>query len=153
MPLLIKRSKKRQPKPQEKPTFTYLLGEKVDLNGSSEEAFLRAHIKEIRAYFISRTRHYEKIMGIQTPYKVSIRAMTSRYGSNSSKTHSISYSLYLYRYEEAIIDSVVIHELTHDAFRGHGPRFYKRLYRYCPDYDKLRKRLIHNDFEKKEAIQ
>ena len=151
VPILIKRHQKKEREQKEVDTScTYLLGVKVSLNGESEEAFLRKRVKEIKAYFTERTRYFEKQMKIEKPYRISIRGMKSRYGSNSSATHSISYSLYLYRYDPAIIDSVVIHELVHDTHRNHGVRFYNRLYRFCPDYDKLRKRLIHNDFERKE---
>ena len=149
LPSLVKRAHKRR-KPLEEASeegVIYILGKKVALpEGMDEKSYLQAHRKEAKAYFAERTRLYEKVMEIKTPYKIGVGLMRTRFGSNSSKTHTIHYSLYLYRFEEAIIDSVVIHELVHDRHRNHGYYFYKRLYRFCPDYDILRRKLIHNVF-------
>ena len=70
--------------------------------------------------------------------------MKTRFGSNSGKTHTICLSLSLYCYTQDCIDSVVIHELTHDTFPNHGKRFYAKLLKYCPDYWFLRRRLLYH---------
>ena len=61
----------------------------------------------------ARHRYYEKIIGVKKPYKVKIRKMTTRYGSNSLTTHSITYSLVLVHYSIDVVDSIIIHELAH----------------------------------------
>ena len=46
-----------------------------------------------------------------------------------------------------IIDSVIIHELAHHFVYDHSDNFYKVVYKYCPNYDILRKKLIKAEFE------
>ena len=41
-------------------------------------------------YMTNRNAYYERVMGISKPYKVHVKKMTTRYGSNSYSTHSIS---------------------------------------------------------------
>ncbi|MBQ7243982.1 MAG: M48 family metallopeptidase, partial [Bacilli bacterium] len=53
----------------------------------------------------------------------------------------------LMAFHPSIIDSVVVHELAHHYQFDHSKKFYDIVYRYCPDYDKLRKKLIHDQFE------
>ena len=73
--------------------------------------------------------------------------MKSRYGSNNKRSKTITYSLTLMHYSLEIIDSVVVHELTHCFVYDHSDNFYRLLYKYCPDYDKLRKKLIRAEFK------
>ena len=94
---------------------------------------------------IKRTRYYEMRMRIEEPYKVKIKKMHSRYGSNSSRTHSIQYADNLYCYSIDILDSLVVHELAHHFVRKHDKAFYDVVYKYCPNYKndnrKLKKRI------------
>ena len=73
--------------------------------------------------------------------------MKSRYGSNNKSTKTITYSLVLLHYSPEIIDSVIIHEIAHCFAYNHGDNFYKVVYKYCPNYDILRKKLIKAEFE------
>lgn len=43
----------------------------------------------------------------------------------------------LFAYKEEIIDSIIIHELSHIYVRHHDKKFYSIVYKYCPDYEKL----------------
>lgn len=99
--------------------------------------------KELLPYVERKVRELEPLMGVKRPYKVRVRKMTSRYGVNSEKTHSVTFSTVLYHYPPEVIDSVVVHELAHDFRRDHSKAFYRIVLRYCPDYwalhDKLRK--------------
>ena len=80
-------------------------------------------------------------------YQVKVRQMKSRYGSNNKSSKAITYSLVLLHYSPEIIDSVIIHELAHCFVYNHGDNFYKVVYKYCPNYDMLRKKLIRSEFE------
>ena len=82
-----------------------------------------------------------------THYIVKVRNMKSRYGSNNRQSKAITYSLVLLHYSPDIIDSVIIHELAHHFVYNHGSNFYKVVYKYCPNYDMLRKKLIKAEFE------
>ena len=88
-----------------------------------------------------RTRYYEKVMDIEKPYKVRVKNMSSRYGSNSSQTHAVSYAMILMHYTVDVIDSVVVHELAHDKVKNHSKKFYDVVYKYCPNYKVLDRRL------------
>lgn len=137
IPTLNRRIEKN--KPNESPKgegYTYILGEKVDIVYSEKELkkFALAKFEEI-------TRRCEAEMGIKKPYKIHVRNMTSRFGSNSIRTHSINYQLNLIHFSEEIIRSVVVHELAHDKYRNHQKRFYDHVLEYCPNYYELRKKL------------
>ena len=115
----------------------YYVGE---FDPETMEGYLK---KKALPIFEERVAYYEGLMGVKEPYKVRARAMKSRYGVNSKKTHSITLSLSLIHYSLPIIDAVVVHELAHHYEWNHGKDFYRIVYRYCPEYktlhDKLRK--------------
>ena len=140
--------------------FIYILGYKIQLYESGEIKFSDGNVisykdkedldKKLKKWFLkylkNRELYYENLMGIETPYKVHVKKMTSRYGSNSSHTHSVSYSMVLIHYSPEIIDSVIVHELAHDKVRDHSKKFYNVVYKYCPNYDVLHKRLRKGEF-------
>lgn len=137
IPTLNKRIAKNKPIESPKSdSYTYLFGEKIDKVYTDKELKAIA-LKELEQL----TRECEAQMGIKKPYKIHIRNMSTRYGSNSSKTHSISYSLGLVHYGKEIIRSVVVHELAHDRYRNHQKGFYNQVLEYCPNYWELRKKL------------
>ena len=153
---LIKRSVKMNAETSE---YIYILGKKIELNYPGYLALeselisykdnKQLHTK-LRKWFLNyltaRTEFFMKVMG--TPlYLVKLRQMKSRYGSNNKSTKTITYSLVLIHYSPEIIDSVIIHELAHCFAYNHGDNFYKVVYKYCPNYDILRKKLIKAEFE------
>ena len=141
-------------------SYIYLLGNRVPLEESGEIRFddetsikYKNHEdlnKKLMKWFLvlieKRHRYYENIMGIDKPYKVRVRKMRTRYGSNASHTHSITYSLILMHYSVDVIDSVIVHELAHDKVRNHSEKFYNVVYKYCPEYKTLHKRLRKGEF-------
>ena len=138
--------------------YIYIFGQKIPLTypGSiiidgivisfqNEEQLSRKLKKWFLEYMINRTREYETLMG--TPhYTIKVRQMKSRYGSNNRPKMVITYSLVLLHYSKEIIDSVIIHELAHHFVYDHSDNFYRLLYKYCPNYDILRKKLIKSEF-------
>lgn len=140
--------------------YIYLLGTKVAIAEGGEIPFNDGTKivyksqedldKKLKKWFLTyiekRHRYYENLMGIKKEYKVKVRKMSSRYGSNSSQTHSICYSLILMHYTSDVIDSVIVHELAHDAVHNHSKTFYDVVYKYCPNYDLLHKRLRKGEF-------
>ena len=153
---LIKRSVKMNAKTSE---YIYILGKKIETNYPGYLALesdlisykdnKQLHTK-LRKWFLNyltnRTEFFEKVMGAPH-YLVKLRQMKSRYGSNNKSTKTITYSLVLIHYSPEIIDSVIIHELAHCFAYNHGDNFYKVVYKYCPNYDILRKKLIKAEFE------
>ena len=134
--------------------YIYIFGQKYDISypGSlaidevilsfKNENELQRKLKKFFLDFVSkRTLFYERAMTCHH-YLVKVRQMKSRYGSNNKAKKTITYSLVLLHYSKEIIDSVVVHELAHHFVYDHSANFYKVVYKYCPNYDILRKKLI-----------
>ena len=106
--------------------------------------------KKLRKLFLdfvtNETNRMANIMSAPL-YRVKVRKMVSRYGTNSRQTKSITYSLSLIHYSPEIIRSVIIHELVHCFVFNHSDNFYRLLYKYSPNYDILRKKLIKAEFK------
>ena len=138
----------------------YIFGNKIILSYPGEINFSDGSVisykdnddlhKKLKKWFLNvlkrRTEYYAKLMHAPI-YLVKLRKMKSRYGSNNRNTKTITYSLTLIHYSLEIIDSVVVHELTHCFVYDHSDNFYRLLYKYCPNYDTLRKKLIHAEFK------
>lgn len=133
--------------------FIYLLGEKRKLRYILDDdvkdaityrnqSDLERKIKSLAVDVITdRVRYYEKLMDIKPSYKVSIKKMTSRYGSNSRRTHSLSFSLTLIHYPISVIDAIVVHELAHHRQFNHSKAFYDEINKYYPQYKQEIKKL------------
>ena len=146
LPKLLSR-KKKAINPSEGEGWIYLLGQKEEMRFESEEAKKKFLKEKAMPLFEERVRHYEEVMGVKPPYKVKGRFMTSRYGANSRKTHSLSFSIELIHYPVEVIDSVVIHELAHHFAFDHSSAFYKIVLTYCPEYWALHSRLRKRQYE------
>ena len=124
--------------------FVYLAGEQVSLKSLNIENSQELSIflqKNAEISITELVRKNEEIMGISEPYKVKIKPTERQFGSNSKRTHTLSFQLNLIHYSKEIIESVVVHELAHDFERNHSKNFYNIVYRYCPNYKELQKKL------------
>ena len=153
---LIARSVKTNAETDE---YIYILGKKIELTypgylALESELISYKDNKQLHSklrkwfldYLTKRTAFFSEVM--EAPqYQVKLRQMKSRYGSNNKHSKAITYSLVLLHYSPEIIDSVIIHELAHCFIYNHGDNFYKVVYKYCPNYDMLRKKLIRAEFE------
>ena len=140
--------------------YVYLFGHKIPVTypGSirlkdetviafkDKEELLKKMRKVFLNYMQVRTEAFANSMKCPH-YLVKVRQMKSRYGSNNKAKKTITYSLTLIHYSATIIDSVVVHELAHCFVYNHSDSFYRVVYKYCPEYDKLRKKLIKAEFE------
>lgn len=144
-PRLLKRSEKEKAITDR---YFYLFGFRLSreyFTISDEE--LKMILKSIlHEYIDKRMQYYESLMGINNPYHLSIRNMKTRYGTNSKKTHSISFALLLVHYSFAVIDSVIVHELAHHFVFNHQNDFYKIVYKYCRDYKQLHNKLRKGEY-------
>ena len=124
--------------------FVYLLGEQVSLKSLNIKNLqdLQCFLRKKALIFISElVKKHEEIMQISKPYKVSVRNTVRQYGSNSKRTHALSFQIDLIHYSIEIIETVVIHELAHEFERNHSKNFYNIVYKYCPRYKELQKKL------------
>ena len=148
---LIKSSEKEKPIDS---NYIYLYGKKYELTESGvihleeygdisykNQTQLEKKLRELFLSVItSRVREYEKIMKVPS-YRVTIRKMTSRYGSNSRAKKHLNFATVLMHYSLPIIDSVVVHELAHILVYNHSKKFYDVVYKYCPEYKECRYKL------------
>ena len=124
--------------------YVFLLGEQVSLKSLNIENLqdLQRFLRKKAEIFISElVKKHEEIMGISKPYKVSVKNTVRQYGSNSKRTHALSFQIDLIHYSPEIIETVVIHELAHEFERNHSKNFYNIVYKYCPRYKELQKKL------------
>jgi len=84
---------------------------------------------------------WAKVMGLATP-DVSIRRMTSRWGTCNTKTKHITLNLELAQRDETLLEYVIVHELAHLVERGHNARFYAVMDAHLPDW-RLRRRVLN----------
>ena len=105
--------------------------------------------KKMKKFFLpivtSRVRYFEHLMQLK-PHNVRVRKMTSRYGSNSKHTHTVTFALKLFSYSIDILDSIVVHELSHTVVFNHSKAFYDVVYKYCPNYESLHRKLRKGEF-------
>ncbi len=139
--------------------YIYLFGTKVDTTNREYIAFSSGDkvpfnnaedfLVKVRPTYLNiineRVRHYEGVMNTKK-HLVKVRKMTTRLGTNSKRTNTLTFSMYLIHFPMEVIDSVIIHELAHDYYFDHSNKFYEVVYKYCPEYKKLRKKIIKGDF-------
>nr|WP_276312613.1 YgjP-like metallopeptidase domain-containing protein [Bifidobacterium santillanense] len=77
----------------------------------------------------------------KAPTHVTLRLMTSRWGSCTPKTGRIRLNLQLGLMEPEFLEYVLVHELTHLWEHGHGERFRARMDAYLPRWRELRREL------------
>ena len=64
--------------------------------------------------------------------RLTVRAMTTRWGSINPRRRTMSLSVHLLRCDVALIDYVITHELCHLACPRHSAAFYAALEARCP---------------------
>lgn len=85
------------------------------------------------AYIPGRVACYAPIVGV-TYGKITFRIYKSKWGSCKADG-SLAFNILLMLTPDEIIDSVIVHELCHRLEMNHSDRFYRQVYRVCPDYD------------------
>ena len=127
--------------------YLYFLGEKVEVGELSDAQVVAYYKKNGMAYLKKRVEEFTAIMKVPVTYNVRMRNMRRTYGSNSKKTQTLTFQAKLLAYAPEIVDSVIIHELAHYFAFDHSKKFYRVVYSYCPNYDSLRKKLIHDQYQ------
>lgn len=98
----------------------------------SHDLFLKFH-RHLRSCLASRQdemKLYAK--------KVSVKSMSSRWGSCNPVSGALSFSSRLAFYPEECTDYVVVHELAHLKHANHSSEFWALVARYCPNHKKWR---------------
>lgn len=98
------------------------------------EATIRAALPELLA-------KWTPIIG-RAPSHITLRIMTSRWGSCTPKTGRIRLNLQLGLLDPKFLESVFVHEMTHLwNTHGHGPEFQRRMDQYQPNWRQLKREL------------
>lgn len=101
-------------------------------NKDQLEAFLRMNARKIYSFYIKKWQGC-----FETPVRhLSIKKMTTRWGSCNSKKGYINLNLSLIARPLNAIEYVVLHELVHLKFAHHQKSFYDELESLMPDYKK-----------------
>ena len=112
--------------------FMYLLGEIQDVSNGfyvfqkKKYKFVDiSHFYEsvkirFKPYIEDRVKYFSKMLGIKEKYRIEVHKARTRYGSNSMSTMTLSFNQILVHYSPEIIDSVVVHELSHHFVRNHS---------------------------------
>ena len=80
---------------------------------------------------------WQPIIG-RGPSRITLRVMTSRWGSCTPKTGRIRLNLQLGLMAPRFLEYVLVHEMTHLWENGHGEGFQRRMSAYLPQWRQLR---------------
>lgn len=100
----------------------------------------RAATASINAQLPALLAKWGPIIG-RTPSHITLRLMTSRWGSCTPATGRIRLNLQLGLMEPRFLEYVLVHEMTHLWERGHGVGFQRRMTAYLPQWKALRREL------------
>lgn len=75
------------------------------------------------------------------PSKITLRAMTSRWGSCTPKTRRIRLNLQLGLMDPKFLEYVLVHEMVHLWENGHGEGFKRRMSDVLPNWKEARREL------------
>lgn len=139
--------------------YVYIFGHKVDKTTGKisfkditikfkDDKELKMGLKKILLDVVKDyTKYYQVAMKTSIEMKVSVKDMTTRYGSNSKRTNRISYALKLVHYDIEIIKAIVVHEVAHCIHFDHSKDFYKVVYTFCPNYKQLHQKLVKGEYK------
>ncbi|WEV65818.1 MULTISPECIES: SprT-like domain-containing protein [unclassified Bifidobacterium] len=85
-------------------------------------------------------RRWEPVIG-RKPTHITLRLMTSRWGSCTPATGRIRLNLQLGLMDPRFLEYVLVHEMTHLWANGHGVEFQRRMDVYLPNWRALRRDL------------
>lgn len=80
-----------------------------------------------------RAKYWSEKMGLDFE-RMTMRMMSSRWGSCCKARRSISINSRLAAYPVSCLDYVLVHELAHLVHANHSALFWGLVERYCPDY-------------------
>ena len=101
---------------------------------------LQAAKSRMEAQLPALLDHWGPIVGRQ-PSHITLRLMTSRWGSCTPKTGHIRLNLQLAELPPRFLEYVLVHEMTHLWASGHGSEFQRRMGAYLPNWRELRREL------------
>ncbi len=104
------------------------------------KALGRFYLRSAKRHIGARVEWWAGRMGL-FPASLRFRRYKSRWGCCTSG-NTITFNTALMRYEEVLVDYVIVHELAHIRHKHHQKAFWDLVAQYIPDYRDLRKRLV-----------
>ena len=95
--------------------------------------------QQAKALFVARLDHFAPQLGVQWR-SLALSSAGTRWGS-ASVSGAIRLNWRLLHFTPAVIDYVVVHELSHLRVMDHSPRFWAVVASIFPDHPQLRRRL------------
>lgn len=105
-----------------------------------DEEKRRQAARAIEAALPGLLARWEPVVG-RRPTHITLRLMTSRWGSCTPRTGRIRLNLQLGLMEPRFLEYVLVHEMTHLWESGHGAGFQRRMDGYLPGWRTLRREL------------
>lgn len=97
--------------------------------------------EELKELVKQLVTHYSAVMSL-TPRALRFTNVRTYWGS-CGPTGVISFNLKIVETSPQVVEYVVVHELAHLRWRGHGVRFWELVKKHYPHVDKIRKELRH----------
>lgn len=119
-------------------------------NDAQRTALEKQLRKEARQALAAQIAIRAKEMDVQ-PGTLTVRDQKSRWGS-ASRRGALSFSWRLILCPPEILDYVVVHELAHLRWGGHGKRFWHLVEKHYGDHGAARKWLRDHNDELREAL-
>lgn len=105
----------------------------------NEQSLERAR-QSIERQLPALLRKWEPVIG-RAPSKITLRTMSSRWGSCTPKTARIRLNLQLGLMDPKYLEYVLVHEMVHLWEHGHGAGFQARMTDALPNWKELRREL------------
>jgi hypothetical protein len=93
---------------------------------------VRWYKQQAQQHFAQRVAHFSPMVGAW-PASIQIKTYRARWGSCNSKGQ-LQFNWKLMMAPQAVVDSVVVHELCHLLHLHHGPEFWAQVRRVLPNY-------------------
>lgn len=97
-------------------------------------------MRQAQRYFSERLEHFGAVLGVRHK-RLRLSSAGTRWGSASAADGSIRLHWRLIHLSPALIDYVVVHELSHLRHMDHSPRFWGVVASVLPDYAERRQAL------------
>lgn len=140
---------------KKQPTFAAgevhrLLGQWVTLGTDvpSGEAFVRMRNERLIREIERDIAKWASILRVRVAH-VTLREMTSRWGSCRKQTQRLTFNTRLGCTDEQMIEYIVVHELCHLIYADHSPRFWALVSSCLPDYKQRQNALNRMDMTPK----
>ena len=104
---------------------------------SMQRCYDRFYKRRAEDYIPERLEHFERASGREAS-SLRLRKMRSRWGSCSSRG-AITINTAVMQLPEALIDYIIVHELSHLKHMNHSRAFYAEVSRILPEYRSLEK--------------